>query len=652
MHLRSRAIGCRRWRSYSSRCSQGVLHHLRAPRTAPTLRRRRPDRPQQPAPDAGRGRDRGHAAGHDTCAVQAAGRVVFRISGRRDSGQRDAGHRSDRVPGAQVRVAQHPRDRCFRGGCRAIRPSAAREDGERRSDRSHRRTARCVAGMSLPANVVGKPVDLDPTATIKLALQLHPGVSRVVVVLGATERDRAWERRIREAAARIVEAPDFEYIAGLPTADILRRLEALTAGTVVYTPGYFTDGAGETVTPRRSVERIAQASAVPVYGALDTFLDSGIVGGSMTPYEQQAREAAAIVVRLLDGATLASLDLSPVPQVAMVDWRQLRRWRVDEGSLPAGTIVRFREPSVWDRYWREISIGIAIVLLQAGLIAALLVQRRARDRMATALEESQNRMNLAARAARLSTLDMGSCSRQDPGDTTSTATHRRAVDLVRGRAHKHAPCGSRRAQRAVSKAFATGEEIDVEYRTVAADGEVRWIAARGRAEKEDGQLIGVAIDVTERKRAELRAVEDRNALRHMTRVSMLGQLSASIAHQLNQPLAAILGNAEAARKMLGARERRSRRAARDLQRHRDRGQSGGGGHPPARRAVQARRDEDGAARPQRADPRNARPVARRVVDPPRHARSPSWRRRCRWSTASRCSCSRSCSISCSTPPMR
>ncbi len=86
---------------------------------------------------------------------------------------------------------------------------------------------------------------------------------------------------------------------------------------------------------------------------------------------------------------------------------------------------------------------------------------------------------------------------------------------------------------------------------VAADGDVRWIAARGRAEKNDGQqLVGVAIDITERKRAELRAVEDRNALRHMTRVSMLGQLSASIAHQLNQPLAAILGNAEAARKML------------------------------------------------------------------------------------------------------
>ena len=60
----------------------------------------------------------------------------------------------------------------------------------------------------------------------------------------------------------------------------------------------------------------------------------------------------------------------------------------------------------------------------------------------------------------------------------------------------------------------------------------------------------MALDISARKAAELQAEKDRAALTHMSRVSMMGQLSASIAHQLNQPLAAILGNAEAARKML------------------------------------------------------------------------------------------------------
>jgi signal transduction histidine kinase len=413
-----------------------------------------------------------------------------------------------------------------------------------------------VLGSSpLPPDVIGRPVDLDAVPTLKLAMHLHPAVKRVVVVLGATERDRGWERRIRASAARLADGPAMEYWMGPPTPELLPRLAALPPDTIVLTPGYFTDRAGETVTPRRSVERITAASAVPVYGMLDSFLDSGIVGGSMTPFAEQAREAGLIVARLLAGTPAGSIDASPIAQVSIVDWRQLRRWRIDERSLPAGTIVRFREPSVWDRYRSEISIGIAIVLLQTGMIAVLLVQGRSRRRMAAALEESQQRMQLAARAARLSTwiwdiagdkVRAGMRPRPPAGEQPI------AFQGVLESAH---PADRGDLERALNKAVATGEEIDVEYRTVAGDGEVRWIAARGRAERASGQqVIGVAIDITERKRAELRAVEDRSALRRMTRVSMLGQLSASIAHQLNQPLAAILGNAEAAQKML-ARER-------------------------------------------------------------------------------------------------
>src|SRR5207253_4674396 len=59
-------------------------------------------------------------------------------------------------------------------------------------------------------------------------------------------------------------------------------------------------------------------------------------------------------------------------------------------------------------------------------------------------------------------------------------------------------------------------------------------------------------DVTERKRAEVNAQRSRQELAHFTRVSTMGALAASLAHELNQPLAAILSNAQAARRFLGA----------------------------------------------------------------------------------------------------
>src|SRR5438045_8500512 len=65
-------------------------------------------------------------------------------------------------------------------------------------------------------------------------------------------------------------------------------------------------------------------------------------------------------------------------------------------------------------------------------------------------------------------------------------------------------------------------------------------------------LFGLAsiIDITERKQAELEAARQRNELAHLSRVTMLGELSGSLAHELNLPLSAILFNAQAAQRLL------------------------------------------------------------------------------------------------------
>ena len=406
---------------------------------------------------------------------------------------------------------------------------------------------------NLPAGVVGRTVDLDPAPTLNLARHLQPDARRLVVILGAAERDRVWERRIRSAVDRTADGLEVEYLSGLTTNEVLRRVGALPRGTIVYTPGYFVDGSGEVVTPRQSVEAIAKASSAPVYGPLDTFVGTGEVGGYVTPYVDQAKEAAGLITRLLNGAAPAEIENGSVAQVPMVDWRQIDHWHIDQRLLPPDTVVEFRDPTIWDRYRIEISIGIAVLLLQAVLIAALLVERRIRRRTASALEESQQQMSIAARAAGLTSWIWDTARnvvKAPPRSLRSTGPSQPPIpfDDVMGSVH---PADRENLKRAVGRAQRTGQELDVEYRVVVPDGGARWIVVRGRAEEQQpNRLLGIALDITERKAADLRAVEDRAALRHMTRVSTMGQLSAAIAHQLNQPLAAILGNAEAAQKML------------------------------------------------------------------------------------------------------
>jgi signal transduction histidine kinase len=105
-------------------------------------------------------------------------------------------------------------------------------------------------------------------------------------------------------------------------------------------------------------------------------------------------------------------------------------------------------------------------------------------------------------------------------------------------------------ERAVRNALATQDEFEVEYRLVTAEGMTRSMATRGRVEHgRKGQALrvrGVSIDITERKRAEAESHRQQVELAHVSRVSTLGQLAASLTHEINQPLGAILRNAEAA----------------------------------------------------------------------------------------------------------
>jgi C4-dicarboxylate-specific signal transduction histidine kinase len=217
--------------------------------------------------------------------------------------------------------------------------------------------------------------------------------------------------------------------------------------------------------------------------------------------------------------------------------------------------VHFKQPTFWETYGHIALIALGVMLLQTGLIVALLYERRLQKRTAAALEASERRMVLAARTARLSNwvwdVDHGrangTASIQVPH--TPASKEPPAIDFERVLEITH-PADREALKRAVQQAVATDDELNIEYRVVQPN-EVRWFAARGRLDQADPRrLRGVAIDITQRKVAELQAEQDRTALGHMTRVSLLGQLSASIAHQLNQPLAAILSNAEAAQKML------------------------------------------------------------------------------------------------------
>jgi C4-dicarboxylate-specific signal transduction histidine kinase len=109
-------------------------------------------------------------------------------------------------------------------------------------------------------------------------------------------------------------------------------------------------------------------------------------------------------------------------------------------------------------------------------------------------------------------------------------------------------------ERAVEAAVAGPDPYATEYRVNLPDGSLRWLSGRGTVERDSQgralRMRGISMDITERKEAELDFAKNRQELAHLSRVSVLGELAGTLAHELNQPLAAILGNAQVGRRMM------------------------------------------------------------------------------------------------------
>jgi len=199
-------------------------------------------------------------------------------------------------------------------------------------------------------------------------------------------------------------------------------------------------------------------------------------------------------------------------------------------------------------------VFLVIVVAMAVELSVDLVRAR---QLARELRDSRERMRLAAQAA-----DLGLWEWEVLRDTiwTNEIIDARAgisgakpVGLAGYLALVH-PDDRERMEAAIRRTLAEGEELQEEYRMFGPDANERWFNVQGRVEYDDrGQPLrirGVSADITARKSLEAEALRHRNQLARAQRVLALGQLSSALAHELNQPLGAILRNAEAGENFL------------------------------------------------------------------------------------------------------
>ncbi|PYL79772.1 MAG: hypothetical protein DMF27_00470 [Verrucomicrobia bacterium] len=400
--------------------------------------------------------------------------------------------------------------------------------------------------------------NFDGPGFIEDILQIAPATKNIAIVIGASAVEQYWAAAFRKEFEPFTNRINFIWLNDMSLDQMLEKTRALPPDSYIFLILLLRDATGVTHNADEALQRIHAVANAPINGIFQHQLGLGIVGGRLYQAELEGVESARTAVRILHGEPASSFPPKIVgPLSPRYDWRELQRWKIDEKLLPPGSTVLYRTPGLWEQHRALIISGISICVVETLLIAGLVVNRIRRRHAELSLSESEDRVALAADAAQLGVWEIDAATNKvwvsDKVRDLFQITPGTDVDYAAFHERVH-PDDRPLRDSAIKRAIETKDGYEIEYRILLPDGTVRWISGRARCMSDgDGRstrLLGVSMDVTERKRAENEAMEQRNELFHLSRVASLGQLSSSLAHELNQPLGIILSNAQAAQHML------------------------------------------------------------------------------------------------------
>lgn len=390
--------------------------------------------------------------------------------------------------------------------------------------------------------------------------------------------------------------PSVEFASGQPTSarDASGRLWFATLkGVAMIDPAEFRLN---TNPPPVTVEQVVYHTTAPRQPAHDSTADQ--LNRSTTQDEVEVSQAAPFTqqLRLPAGSRhieihYTALSFSAPEKVRFqvkldgqdANWRDAGDLRVAFYDLPPGDyLFRVRAanndgvwnetgaslafkvlPFFWETWWFRIVVGLALLAFGAAatwlMVRARLRNAAERESAAQAYKRAEGaRNNLAAI---VETSDDAILSKNPEGMITSWNAGAEkmfgysASEIVGKDYSILAPPDLKGEARRILERVNRGESMDhLETVRVSKEGmRIDVSLTISPIKNERGMIVGassIARDITARKKAEVEELQHRTELAHLSRVTMLGELSGSLAHELNQPLTAILSNAQAAQRFL------------------------------------------------------------------------------------------------------
>jgi signal transduction histidine kinase len=235
-----------------------------------------------------------------------------------------------------------------------------------------------AARLKFPSDVTGSTMRLRFADVVTAAGSLVPNFKRIVLV-GSPLAKSPYRRHMIQELQNFETRLEYIDASVLTMAEIRQRVATLPADAVIYYTAISEDAAGIVYTPRDALALVAQVANRPIIVDAETSIGRGAAGGLVLDPVAVGEEAGRRVLRILNGESASSIPITAGSFARPIfDWKQLKKWNVDEAALPPGSEVRFRPATMWEQYSSQLTIIFAALLLQTALIVWLLFERHRR----------------------------------------------------------------------------------------------------------------------------------------------------------------------------------------------------------------------------------------------------------------------------------
>ena len=362
-----------------------------------------------------------------------------------------------------------------------------------------------LEGLKMLPGMTGRTGSVGLRETIDLALRLHPDANAVALI---EAKPGFWWAAAHAELLRHKDKVREIDVLGSPSTEMLARVAALPPHTVALfqlAPQSSTEPAVGAYDVLASV-----AQRMPTYSAWDTMcLNYGCIGGAYRDWRKQIRSSAETAARVLNGERPENIPVVNDSNFHVeIDWRALRHWHIPESALPPGSVLLYREPTLWERDRKYILAAIVLIVAQAFLITGLLWQRVRQRKAEAVLRESEKRFRVMAdttpsmvwmcdERGEITYLNERRIAFTGPdpkggyGDTWAAFVH---------------PDDLKNVLDTASRALKDHQPFSREYRLRRGDGAYRWIfdvaSPRVNGDGSFAGFIGSAIDTTDQKLAQ------------------------------------------------------------------------------------------------------------------------------------------------------